>query len=432
MKDSIISNASNWGLTHKGLCQPQSSDCGSVRRAFTLVELLVVIAIIGMLIALLLPAVQAAREAARRMQCSNNLKQIGLAFHNHHDAQGIIPGATFGKVTANVDSLTVTQAYVNANNLSMRWFYSATIYLLPFFEQGARYDQIMANPPNTIADATGDLDSVRGTIAGLLCPSDPNSSKPGLVNNVCRSSIVLSYGDVVYHPSRTPDPTYNADENNASTAGAARAPFWIWSTADHTNINVGYSSRWDVRKDLGAFTDGLSNSILCSEVVTADQVASTRVKGGVSRMAINHVMDIDGQGPQACLNVIDPADRTSLAGNVVQGAVQVRGSLWTEGCIQTSGFNTVLPPNSPSCTNDNGGGRYPYGCFSATSHHTGGVNVLFGDDSVSFVTEAIDCGTLTKVARAPNSNGRGWANGQSIYGVWGAMGTISGGESTRL
>src|SRR5437773_558439 len=96
-----------------------------LRRAFTLVELLVVIAIIGVLVALLLPAVQSARESARRMSCMNNLKQIGLALHNHHDAFGTFPpgGVTNGTCCGTQSGAT--------------W----TIYILPFIEQQMLYDK---------------------------------------------------------------------------------------------------------------------------------------------------------------------------------------------------------------------------------------------------------------------------------------------------
>src|SRR5216117_2575199 len=99
----------------------------SSKRVFTLVELLVVIAIIGVLVALLLPAVQAAREAARRMRCQNNLKQIGLASHNHHDVVGEIP-----------------QAYSETTGLS--WH----VYILPYIEQQALYNNFdLVTPNNT-------------------------------------------------------------------------------------------------------------------------------------------------------------------------------------------------------------------------------------------------------------------------------------------
>jgi len=125
-------------------------------RAFTLVELLVVIAIIGILIALLLPAVQAAREAARRSQCTNNLKQIGLALHNYHDAKEVLPYGT---------------NYPCCYGPGETW--SAAI--LPYMEQGALYDQfdwgLNTNvPPNATVAAT--------VIPGYICPSDPESSQP--------------------------------------------------------------------------------------------------------------------------------------------------------------------------------------------------------------------------------------------------------------
>ena len=101
------------------------------RDAFTLVELLVVIAIIGMLIALLLPAVQAAREAARRMQCSNHLKQIGLAVHNFHDTMNGLPPATVGGNNPTYAELPAEEGRA-----------SFWIFILPFMEQTAMYDQI--------------------------------------------------------------------------------------------------------------------------------------------------------------------------------------------------------------------------------------------------------------------------------------------------
>ncbi len=125
------------------------------RRGFTLIELLVVIAIIGVLIALLLPAVQQAREAARRAQCSNNLKQIGLALHNYHDTNGSFPpGSIAGGVIA-TPSLTT-------------W----TISILPYLEQGPLFAAYNLEIPN---EHLGNTTVCRTFIAGFSCPSDPNA-----------------------------------------------------------------------------------------------------------------------------------------------------------------------------------------------------------------------------------------------------------------
>lgn len=130
---------------------------GRSTRGFTLVELLVVIAIIGVLIALLLPAVQQAREAARRMQCSNQLKQIGLAMHNYHDTYKVFPPGS-----VNLD-LTTT-----ANKSLTNW----AIAILPFLEQTALFDQYNHNVHNTHAD---NQDVLKTILPSMLCPSDVNS-----------------------------------------------------------------------------------------------------------------------------------------------------------------------------------------------------------------------------------------------------------------
>jgi prepilin-type N-terminal cleavage/methylation domain-containing protein/prepilin-type processing-associated H-X9-DG protein len=128
-------------------------------RAFTLVELLVVITIIGILIALLLPAVQAAREAARNMQCSNNLKQIGLAIHQYHTAKGCFPPSSI------FDGAWTDKSYVN-------W----AIAILPFVEQGnlyAKYDQNAHNEDPGVNPLNGNKEVRETIIATYACPSDP-------------------------------------------------------------------------------------------------------------------------------------------------------------------------------------------------------------------------------------------------------------------
>ena len=154
------------------------------RRAFTLVELLVVIAIIGVLIALLLPAVQAAREAARRSKCGNNIKQLGLAAHHHHDTYGHLPPAI--------------GYYIPGE--SIRVFGTYQFHLLPFLEQGPLFDSSWGTapflPPVGPADVyySGNNKVYSEPVQVFLCPSDPSVGPDGVVTVAGDSFGASCYG----------------------------------------------------------------------------------------------------------------------------------------------------------------------------------------------------------------------------------------------
>ncbi|MGI6417931.1 MAG: DUF1559 domain-containing protein [Thermoguttaceae bacterium] len=204
------------------------------RPAFTLVELLVVIAIIGILIALLLPAVQAAREAARRSQCSNNLKQLGLALHNYHDTYQVLPLGVLQ------DNLTLEFGYPR-----LTW----TIHLYPFLEQQATYDQFDFKTPA----CTGDN-------AIYLCPQNAGSVNAPAAHVV---PTLLCPSDARGINLRTRAPNYFARGNYGAffgnlNKGATRVP----TTTGHQPAAFSYR-----RVTLAAILDGTSNTMAFGEMV---------------------------------------------------------------------------------------------------------------------------------------------------------------------
>lgn len=339
------------------------------RRAFTLVELLVVIAIIGILIALLLPAVQAAREAARRSQCTNNLKQLGLALHNYHDTYQKFPPRK-------------QESHVGYSNR-----HSGFIALLPFFEQGAMYDQIKAG------DATyGPFGPTAWTgwapwdvaPSVLTCPSATSTGVWTYAVN-----YAFSVGDTI---------TGNRD------ATTVRGLF-----PRHNGVNM---------KDI---TDGTSNTIAMSEhLITSFALGS---QTGSKTVAVNRGTATGFTGlatnPQQCLGAASGG--YYIDASICKGRV---GWRWTDGQIEKIGFTTVLPPNAPSCIDGadvNGDGSNTI--MPPSSDHPGGVNTLRADGSVSFVSETIDTGNLS----LPSVTA-----GTSPYGVWGALGSKQGGEAVNM
>ena len=366
-------------------------------RGFTLVELLVVIAIIGVLVALLLPAVQAAREAARRTQCGNSLKQFGLALHNYADVFKVFPPRRGGTTGTIANDPARTQA--NYDRLS------AFVALLPFFEQKPLADQIASGgtfggikyPAGGPAAwyNSANWQPWRTQIPLLLCPSDkviPTPTAPA------HNSYAFSLGDTLGGASLKINGV-TLHFNSATTF--FRGPF-------------GGSQRC---VGLQFITDGTSNTIAMSERTTmgTPYYAPRTASGEDVRTATASNVPSVINNPASCFSY-------GVRGQFV--GVQVKskfGSIWCDGQAENVAFNTVLPPNSPSCVNDNNGNADSTGgVLSASSNHPSGVNALLCDASVRFVSQNINTGktALPQVV-----------SGNSPYGVWGALGSISGREA---
>jgi len=368
---------------------------GGKMHAFTLVELLVVIAIIGILIALLLPAVQAAREAARRMQCSNNMKQFGLALHTYHDAYQSLPSSRMYKpvVTNPVQDGATGGAAIR---------YSLLTAILPYMEQTARYNEICSND---WAHWVGrGRPAMSAPIPTYCCPSDGEAKTPGIDGDVARSNVVISRSDFAFV---TDKPDVGDPWGSSARACASRSLFSV--------------NRW---APMSAAADGTSNTLAASEIVTSPSKSTNKIK---EALAI-----IDGsQRPQLCLDAKIGGRGGELGPTVQIHSQNNRGSYFTSSTHMWTGFNTILPPNSPSCTGGDWN-SWEDGVMSSGSNHTGGVNTAMLDGSAHFVSDTISCGDLTtKTPALPEFEG-GRSPSYSNYGVWGALGTPSGGESVTL
>jgi prepilin-type N-terminal cleavage/methylation domain-containing protein/prepilin-type processing-associated H-X9-DG protein len=373
---------------------------------FTLVELLVVIAIIGVLIALLLPAVQAAREAARRSQCTNNIKQIVLSMHNYHDTTKCLPPIRSGRC-GNVNP-------PDASNTGPWGDVSFLVAILPFNEMSARYDGFVGAGGNdpwsyNVTDTTNLF--FKGPISTYTCPSDGNAKQEALSNRQARNSYVGSLGDTID----------GLQEDQINTRG-----FFSGGRGHRT-------SRFGINT-LANIVDGTSNTIALSEAVTAEEQTSNLLRGGF-------VYDSSVTTPALCKSLT--SDNVSYS----SGTVTQYGRSYTgfgDGRPAISSFTTSVPPNSTSCfyastSPHNNPGLVQQGFMSASSIHSGGVNVGMADGSVHFVSNTIDCGNQTYDLSAATTgeyinsiSGAKMVVGKSPFGIWGSLGSINGTESVSL
>lgn len=377
-----------------------SQDLRSRRReaGFTLVELLVVIAIIGVLVSLLLPAVQSAREAARRTQCANSLKQFGLALMNYHDTYRVFPARRSG-----------TSGCSGANDLArIACNYdrlSAFVALLPYYEQKAMADFIAGGgktstgtviapggPAAWYGSGSGTYEPWQNQIKMLICPSD--RVLPGGAN--AHNSYAFCIGDTLGGNISVNGTTVQFNHPTQPVRGM-----------------FGGSGR---PIGLQFITDGSSNTIAMSERTTSGWFNGRAASGEDMRTATVYNFPSVISNPGSCLGTTIKA--TYQSGNIKSKF----GSIWTDGQAEVVGFNTVISPNGPSCNNDSNAGSADAtgGAITAGSNHPGGVSGLLGDGSVRFINQNINTGNLA----SPQV-----VSGNSPYGVWGALGSIAGKEA---
>lgn len=415
------------------------------RRGFTLVELLVVIAIIGVLVGLLLPAVQAAREAARRMSCSNNVKQLGLALHNYHSAFARLPMQLGGtnRLGTLVDAGTATaspDSTISSNSHRL----SAIVGLLPFFEQQALWEQVSnvyripdgdpgaglyfsamgPDPSMNLAASPGNhgVHYYRpwfANIPTLRCPSDPGAGLP----SQGRTNYGACLGDgIVSQSSGVADMYGRVTLTSSQRAQESCRGMFV----------PGKATRF---RDV---LDGLSNTIMMGEMSTylGDRDITTKVMRHDTPLEVRNT-------PTACRIEIDPL-RARFWNPVLTTVTDVggeelnRGYKWALGYCVYSGVTTILPPNSELCNeaaSDGSGGPEQAGTYSPSSHHQGGVHVLMGDGAVKFVTDSIEAGdsnnsTVHSAGSAgPDPSFASIPGSKSPYGLWGALGTRANKET---
>ena len=395
------------------------------------IELIVVVGIVAILVGLLLPAIQAAREAARRMSCSNNFKQIGLALHNYHSAYKTLPITNGG-----------TGPTPGQDDLSNQRRLSALVGIVPFVEASAMWEMISNSYVTGIEPKPVDPDdnfTKVGVFGGYLdretgdgplinesgehcfpsmgpapwqaagfppwqlgmwtyrCPSDPITNE---LHQAALTNYVFCFGDGVHEVGYEPASPLDFRDGLADKVSQRRV------------FVSGRSTRFR------EITDGLANTIAMAEVQTYN--AKERYSRHVAGSIATNVAGLR-DNPSLCLSTIadDGEYKSDVTLRLTPDGKASRGGNWADGVISWSGFTTVLPPNSPSCDTEQ-----PHrfeGVFSASSAHQGGCHVLMADGAVAFITNSVDVGNSSSPSIYDGSPVPPTA--VSPYGLWGELGT---------
>jgi prepilin-type N-terminal cleavage/methylation domain-containing protein len=415
----------------------------SFRRGFTLVELLVVMAIIGVLAGLLLPAVNQAREAARKMSCSNNIRQIGLAEMEYEQSYKRLTAYNcqwgFGGVGS--DFWVQPPGY----GVAGRW--SGFIALLPYMDEGPLYtafhngtagfwggNQYAWGPYGSILNAASaanmgapadtatrpswasEYKPNRTQVGTFRCPSDPGKMRPGSMWNIARTNYAFCMGDGQIGINGG-DPVVDV------TRGAFQQNLY------HT---------------MAAITDGAANTVMFGEIATPESSSFTAQGQGVTekdaKVQGRAIYELAQQSDFKGVNVNDC--RALSVGGRYPGTKRnwgLVGARCWDSLTCFTGFNTVNSPNAGSCSPTNNEWGEGEGVWSATSYHFGGAHVVTFDGSVKFVNDGVSTidSRVGMTAADYYSPGRQWTDkwnqtpnwtSESPFGVWGSMGTRSGND----
>jgi prepilin-type processing-associated H-X9-DG protein len=343
-----------------------------------------VIAIIAVLIALLLPAVQAAREAARRIQCTNNLKQIGLALHNYHQVHNVFAmGCSSGAYNPPGTWWSVKQ---NLSPLAL---------ILPFLEQTPVYNNINFNfrsdefepIANRSLTASVQATAILTSMRAFQCPSDPLAGAPDYQGTTDTTNYYACVGTTMYW-------------SQLGTTFPNNVP----------SVNIPSTGLFTMQASYGIqnCTDGTSNTIAFGEAAVGAPTAQLGQK-------FVGVVNVTALVPYETLDASANIPNTMLALQACQAAWQTgtggsaddqRGDNWSHGSMAIELFNTIATPNLYNgtfayCSSIGSGGRSDIS--NADSWHPGGVNVLFADGSVRFVKNSISM--LTWMALGTKAGG---------------------------
>ncbi|KLU02445.1 putative transmembrane region and signal peptide protein [Rhodopirellula islandica] len=374
-----------------------------MKSKLSFIDLVIVGVMASVGFSLLLPAILRQRAAARNALCASNLKALGLAMHNYHAAFNQLPPGLGGTVGGEDDTC-------NQGRLG------PIVGFTPFLEQQALWEKI-ANPyvspktgkrfppmgPAPWFDAA-EYDPWASAFSTLRCPDDmetqPETPKqepivvttlampdlpPGAIDSTTLCNYVMCYGDGTYLMGEM------IDINDVEAVNRVRA-----------GMRGAFCGNQRMRfRDM---LDGLSNTIGMSETISPgiNDAKESHIAQGIKGLSLN---------PSLCLKTRD--------GDHADWWDVRRGSRWADGTLAISGFQTVLPPNSPTCLSDLG---MEDPIASASSRHPGGVHALMLDGRVVFIGDSIDCGDPSQPGV---SVGEDYARpgSPSPYGVWGALGT---------
>ena len=429
----------------------------TLRRGFTIIELLVVIAIIGILAGLLLPAINQAREAARRISCNSNIRQMGLALLTYDEKYRRFPTSNSPWGARNVAAEGEANAARRPNESWRAERYSGIVGLLPFMDQQPLYEKIHNGMIAKAEGPGGDYGPWYFGPYGFTRNGAPPMTGTGYANIKAwpDNEQDLYPWDYAYPPNRTQVGLLKCPSDPTRTTGHARINYGFCYADGIVGQNGGSRDNAQVRGCFQKFlpfstssvTDGGSNTIAFGELgnpasndVGFFGTAKVTLIDAQVQGRTHYELPLQDENKALGIDVL-ACQKKAVAGRYVgqQTLASNRGQRWLDQLTCFTGFNTIIGPNGAACTPSNKDWGEGDGIYTASSYHYGGAHVVMFDGRTVFISDSINVsdpmgsGSDTSTYYAPGHNGgttTGNWSAPSPFGVWGALGTARAGEST--